>query len=131
MRSLAREAVFKYTFSKLFNLNDEGLFDVLCKDLSNEDKEFATKLLNGIDNSLDKFNNALESLSKGYSLNRIFNTDKCALLVGFSELNVEPETPVAIVIDETVKLAAKYSTEKSTDFVNGVLAQYVKTYINK
>ena len=29
-------------------------------------------------------------------------------------------------IDEAVKLAAKFSTEKSTDFVNGILARYAK-----
>ena len=131
MRSLAREVVFKYTFSKLFNQNDEGLFGVLCKELSDEDTQFATNLLNGIEQNIDEFNNTIESLSQGYSLNRIFNADKCAILVGLSELSVEPETPVAIVIDEAVKLASKFSTEKSTDFDNGILAQYVKSYLNK
>ena len=43
MRSLAREAVFKYLFSRLFNPSDEGLFAVLCKDLSQENKEFANE----------------------------------------------------------------------------------------
>ncbi len=126
MRSLARETVFKYLFSRLFNQDDEGLFEVLCKDLSDEDKAFSTKLLKAVEDSYDEFGREIENLSIGYKLNRIFNADKCALLIGMAELNVEPQTPVAIVIDEAVKISAKYSTEKSTDFVNGILAQYAK-----
>jgi hypothetical protein len=45
MRSLARESVFKYLFSQLFNPNDEGLFTVLCKELNEDDKAFAKNLL--------------------------------------------------------------------------------------
>jgi len=43
-----------------------------------------------------------------------------------AELNRFKETPVAVVINETVNLVAKYSTENSTDFVNGILAEYVR-----
>ena len=38
------------------------------------------------------------------------------------ELRAHPETPVAVVINEAVELAKKYSTEDSGRFVNGVLA---------
>ena len=54
MRSLSREIVFKYIFSKLFNQNDEGLFDVLCKELNDEDKSFAKDLLNAIETNEKK-----------------------------------------------------------------------------
>ena len=45
-------------------------------------------------------------------------------MIGMAELDNFPNTPVAVVIDEAVNLAGKYSTENSTDFVNGILAQY-------
>ena len=48
MRSLAREAVFKFLFSQLFNPDDEGLFTVLCKDLNENDCDFAKKLLDSV-----------------------------------------------------------------------------------
>ena len=72
------------------------------------------------------FLDKISQLSVGYKLNRIFATDKCALLIGMAELDGYPQTPVAVVIDESVKLAARYSTEKSTDFVNGILAEYAR-----
>lgn len=124
MRSLAREIVFKYIFSTLFVNDDNGLYDVLSLELNSNDKIFANKILNTIIENKDNYLNELEKLSIGYNLDRLYNTDKCALLVGMAELNAFPETDLPIVIDEAVKLCAKYSTEKSTDFVNGILAKY-------
>ena len=126
MRSRARETVFKYIFSRLFNSDDEGLFDVLSSALNQDDKIFATILLGYIDKNIESYFNAIENLSVGYKLNRILNADKCAILIGMAEFDSFKETPVAVVIDEAVKLAAKYSTENSTDFVNGILAEYVR-----
>ena len=126
MRRLAREAVFKYIYSRLFNQGDEGLFDVLCKDLNVDDKKFAKNLLETIDNNQEKYLNKLEQLAIGYKLNRIFTVDKCVLMLGMAELEIYPETDLPIVIDETVSLSAKYSTENSASFVNGILAEYAK-----
>ena len=126
MRSLARECVFKYLYSKLFNPNDEGLFDVLIKELSNDDKTFANDLLNFVVANEEKYLSEIESLSLGFKLNRIFNVDKCAMLIGMAEFDNYKNTPIPVIIDEAVKLSAKYSTDKSTDFVNGILGEYVK-----
>lgn len=125
MRSYARECVYKYLFSKLFNDN-EGLFDVLTKDLSDNDKSFAIKLLNSVTQNEEKYLENICSLAQGYKLERVFNADKCALLIGMAELDNFTETPTPVIIDEAVKLVSIFSTEKSTDFVNGILAQYAK-----
>ncbi len=127
MRSLAREKVFEYIFSRLFNQSDEGLFAVLKKDLkSDDDKEFADKLLNAVISGETRYYDALKTLSANFKPERIFAADKCAIFIGMAELDGFSETPTAVVIDEAVKLAAKYSTENSTDFVNGILAEYAK-----
>ena len=126
MRSLARETVFQYFFSRLFNQSDEGLFDVLAKNLSEDDKNFAEKLLKAIMDNQAKYEKEINKLSVNFRLDRIFAADKCAVLIGMAELDAFPETPKAVIIDEAVKLSAKFSTEKSTDYVNGILAQYAK-----
>lgn len=125
MRSLARESVFKYIFSRLFNPSDEGLFAVLCKELNEEDKKFATELLSAIDNNEEKYLNNIETLSNGYTINRMHRADKCALLIGMAELD-NFDTPPFVAIDEAVNLVAKFSTESSTNFVNGILAECIK-----
>ena len=126
MRTLAREIVFKYVFSTLFIDSDKELFDVLKSELNDNDKIFASKLLESIETNKDRFLTELECIAVGYKVNRLYNTDKCALLVGMAELVSFPETDLPIIIDEAVKLCAKYSTERSTDFVNGILAKFAK-----
>ena len=130
MRRQAREAVFKFIFSKLFNSNDEGLFNVVIKDLNDDDKKFATTLLSAVEKDMEKNLSVISDLAIGYKLDRLFNADKCALLIGIAELDNFKETPIPVVIDEAVSLSAKYSTEKSTDFVNGILSNYVRGKIN-
>ena len=126
MRSLARETVFQYLFSRLFNQSDEGLFDVLAKDLDKDDKKFASAILDKAIENEDVYSNELRDLSENFKFERIFAADKCAVFIGMAELDAFKDTPTAVVIDEAVKLSAKYSTEKSTDFVNGILAEYAK-----
>lgn len=126
MRSLARETVFQYLFSRLFNQSDEGLFDVLADKLNDDDKNFAKKILDAVINNQEKYESALNEISRNFRFDRIFAADKCAVLIGMAELDAFSETPKAVIIDEAVKLSAKFSTEKSTGFVNGILAQYAK-----
>ncbi len=126
MRRHAREAVFKYIYSRLFNSTDEGLFDVLIKEFNEDDKSFAKSLLEAVEKDEEKNLQVISSLAIGYKLNRLINVDKCALLIGLAELDNFPGTDVPIVIDEAVGISARFSTEKSTDFVNGILSEYVR-----
>lgn len=126
MRSLAREVVFQYIFSRLFNQGDEGLFDVLAKDLSKDDKLFAEQLLNAVTENATRFDEQLKSLSENFKLERMHAADRCAIYIGMAELDFFKDVPTAVAIDEAVKLSAKFSTEKSTDYVNGILAEYSK-----
>ena len=126
MRTYARECVFKYLFARLFNPSDEGLFAVLCKDLDEKDSLFANQLLSAIDKGQEKYLEKIEELSIGFHLDRLHRADKCAIMLGMAELDNFKETPVAVIIDEAVNIVAKYSTESSTSFVNGILAEYAK-----
>ena len=126
MRRQSREAVLKYTYSKLFNANDEGLFDVLLNELNEDDKNFARQLLSYVESGWDKYVEIIDRLSQGYQLDRIILIDKCALVMGMAELDNFENTPLPVIIDETVTITAKYSTERSSDFVNGILSTYNK-----
>lgn len=128
MRSQAREIVYKYLFSQLFNPGDEELFTVLAKNegLNDDDYIFAKDLLDLCQTEKEKYFDKINQLAIGYNLNRIYAGDKCSILIGMVELDNYPNTPKIVIIDEAVKLSAKYSTEKSTDFVNGILAEYAK-----
>ena len=103
MRSLAREAVFKFLFSQLFNQDDEGLFTVLCKELNDSDKSFAEQLLLAVDKDKELYLNKIEKLAIGYKLNRLYNVDKCALMLGMAELDTFVDTPKHTINKNTIK----------------------------
>lgn len=128
MRSAARETVFKFLYSQLFNQTDGELFAHLKKEigLNQTDCKFADELLSFIEKDKEYFLEFIQKNSLGFKINRIFSTDKCSLLIGMAEMKNYPQTDLPIIIDEAVKLASKFSTEKSTDFVNGILAKYAK-----
>ena len=126
MRSSAREAVFTYIFSRLFNQSDEGLFDVLCKNLNEDDGAFARNLLRAVTDGEEKYSEQINGLSVNFKPERIHLADRCAIALGMAELDAFADTPTAVIIDEAVKLAVKFSTENSADFVNGILAKYAE-----
>lgn len=63
----------------------------------------------------------LAPLLEGWTIERLPTIDRLLLEMGTFELRHRPQTPRAVVINEAVELAKKFSTEDSNRFVNGVL----------
>jgi N utilization substance protein B len=61
-------------------------------------------------------------LLDGWTLDRLPTIDRIVLRMSLFEL-IHIGTPAAVVINEAVELAKKFSTEDSGRFVNGVLAK--------
>lgn len=127
MRKDARDSVFKLLFSNLFN--DE--FDNALKleiynenKLSKDDIEFAEQLLSLIKENYEQLLYDIEDISNGYKIDRIYPTDKIALIISFCEMKYISSIPHVVSINEGLELVRKYSTEESPNFVNGILAEY-------
>jgi N utilization substance protein B len=99
-------------------------------EVNDDDKKFASDLMQTILTNEQSYLDKLQQLSNGYDVGRIYRVDKCALVIAMAEFDCCPQTPVAVIVDEYVNLVAKYSTENSTNFVNGILAEYVKEKTN-
>ena len=65
-------------------------------------------------------------LLQGWTIERLPLVDRLILRMALYELKRRSDTPHAVVINEAVELAKKYSTEDSGRFVNGVLANASK-----
>ena len=129
MRKDAREAVFVLLYRDCFlTEKDDDFISRIYKEfsLNDLDKDFATNLYACIKENEDKLCDLISQLSQSFLLNRIFLTDKCALLIGLCELTFSNDVPKIVAIDEAVNLSKKYSGEKSHSFVNGILAEYKK-----
>jgi N utilization substance protein B len=75
----------------------------------------------------EELDDAIGTASTRWRVERMPAVDRVVLRIALHELRTRPDTPVAVVISEAVGLAARYSTERSSRFVNGVLAALAAT----
>jgi len=65
-----------------------------------------------------------------WQFKRLAPVDKSILRLAVYQLKFCPDIPPKVVINEAIELAKKYSAEKSSAFVNGVLDAVLKKYVN-
>ncbi len=126
MRSFAREIAFKLIFERLFVKNnytfDEEFFASLKKE---EDKDFAKNIVIKFENNREFLMTLISNNLIGYEIDRVYKTDLALMLEALTEVYYL-QTPTQIAINEVLNLAKKYSTEKSSRFINGVLSSIIK-----
>lgn len=128
MRRDAREAVYKILYADLFYENDDEFEKETMEEssLSKDDEAFANALLSAIKEHKSELEEIIGKHARGYSFERIFSTDKCALYIAVAEIKYFDDIPTVVSIDEALSLVRKYSTEESLNFVNGILASVKK-----
>jgi N utilization substance protein B len=87
-----------------------------------EPDEMTTTLIRGVAELRDRLDEAIAARASGWTLERMPVLDLSVLRIGAFELAQRPDVPVAVVIDEAVELAKRFSTDASGRFVNGVLS---------
>ena len=66
-----------------------------------------------------------------WRLSRISQVDKSILRLAVYQLKFCPDIPPRVVINEAIELAKKFSTDKSGQFVNGVLDAVLKKIVSR
>ena len=84
---------------------------------------FAADLVRGVGDTVADLDERIGAVSRGWTVARMPALDRALLRVGCYELLHEPETPTAVIINEAVELASRFSTDDSGRFVNGVLSR--------
>jgi N utilization substance protein B len=85
-------------------------------------EELTRSLLIGVEDSRERIDAVITAHARDWPLERMPAIDRAVLRLGVHELLSRPEVPVAVVIDEAVEIAKRFSTDDSGRFVNGVLA---------
>ena len=88
-----------------------------------EPDDFAAALVRAVDEHRERIDALLSRFSKGWTLSRMPALDRAALRMGTAELLTRADVPTAVVLNETVDLAKRFSTDDSSRFVNGLLAK--------
>ena len=84
---------------------------------------YTAELVCGVSAHLDDIDAELARVSQRWEVARMPALDRAVLRMGTFELRHQPEVPVAVVINEAVELAKRFSTDDSARFVNGVLSR--------
>jgi N utilization substance protein B len=111
------------------------LYEAEAKDLSPrelmaslpvEPVPYTIVLLEGVDDNGEEVDGYIRRFARGWALERMPALDRALLRLGVYELVHCPSVPTGAVLSEAVELAGQYSTDESSRFVNGVLAQIAR-----
>ncbi len=92
-----------------------------AKKLDAEVERFARALFDGAVGEIAVLDRMVSEHAEHWRLDRMAAVDRNVLRVAIFELLHHPETPPAVVINEALELARRFSGEHSVEFVNGVL----------
>lgn len=132
-RKIARESAYKLIFEYLFlKKANQRTFEILSSiELADVDRKYMLQVYTGVIKNYDNLIAIIDELSEGFSLDRIFKPDLAALLLAVYEMNYMKDIPLSVSIAEAVELVKRYSTDKSNQYVNGVLSSVYKKLSNK
>ena len=82
----------------------------------------ATRLVEGVQDRRTEIDELLATHARGWTLERMPVIDRTVLEIATYELLARPEVHTAVVIDDAVSLAKRFSTDDSGRFVNGMLS---------
>jgi len=124
-RSKAREIALQVLFAIETSQTDPqeviSIFWQERKNTLSEIKEFADFLIRGVLEKLVEIDALISSHVTNWNFSRIAMVDRNILRLATFELMEMKNTPEAVVINEAVELAKRYSTQDSSKFVNGIL----------
>lgn len=122
-RRFAREVALQTLYSvEVGHQEPDAALEAALPGGSSEDRTFVRDLVLGTLEHAAASDAVIAPLLQGWTLERLPTLDRIVLRMSVYELQHRRETPKAVVINEAVELAKKFSTEDSGRFVNGVLA---------
>ena len=128
-RRKLREEAFKIIFSMEFLEVDDDKVDIYCNinGIGNhEDIDYLKNIVDIYNNNNKYLENIIKDNKKEtWEYGRI---DKSSIaLIKLAIIEIENlNMPYKIVINECINICKKYSEEKNTKFINGILANYIK-----
>ena len=89
--------------------------------LDEKQKKFALTLARKIEENSEIFNDHIKPVLKNWDFKRVSRIDRIILWIALAEMSYMPDIPISVSMNEAIELAKKFSSEKSSSFVNGVL----------
>ena len=100
-----------------------GVMDSVLNDLkeNREEYDFAKQLVMGVVTHQSEIEMLIKAKVDHWEFDRIAVIDRMLLRMGICELLYFEDIPPKVTINESIEIAKAFSTEKSGQFINGVL----------
>lgn len=127
-----KEQVFKLLFRAEFNTREELLeqlpfyFEAGDMTVSEEDRGKIEERLVAILDHMPEIDEQIASKLQNWKPERIGKVELAVIRMTAYELQTDTRAPVGLVINDAVELAKKFGQEGAGQFVNGVLASFVR-----
>lgn len=124
-RQKAREIAFQLIFEFTFNMEENKLdFEEQTAGLTADELSYVSEVYYGVISHYDELVKKISENCQNFAFDRLFKVDFALLLLALYEITYMKDIPYKVSIDEALNLAEKYSSEKSTKFINGVLSKF-------
>ena len=124
-RRQAREQVMKALYARELagGKPDHFIYTLIEPELEGDasNLEFATKLFERTVDRQKEADRIISAHAENWDLDRIAAVDRSLLRMATCELLTFEEVPPKVTIDEAIEIAKRYSTDKSSNFINGIL----------
>ena len=130
-RRKARELALQMLFQHDMSGNEPDMIIATFEDLQKSKpntREFAVKILRGTVDHLSEIDDMIQAQAENWRLSRMAVVDRNIIRMSVYEFLHESDTPKLVIIDEAIEIAKKYGTQKSSQFINGILDGILKRY---
>ena len=120
-RELALQMLFQWDMCRDSFAAVQNTFWSLNAGVDEEVICFANRLAEGTIENVEQIDVLLARHAEHWRVARMAAVDRNVLRLGTYELLIETTTPQAVVINEALEIARKFSTPESIQFINGIL----------
>ncbi|MEK6372924.1 MAG: transcription antitermination factor NusB [Acidobacteriota bacterium] len=126
-RELALQMLYQHDLSGNSPDAIVDTFEDLQKSKPNT-REFATRIFRGTLDHLGQIDEMITAQADNWRLTRMAVVDRNIIRMSVYEFMHENDTPKLVIIDEAIEIAKKFGTQKSSQFINGILDGILKRY---
>ena len=126
-RELALQMLFQYDLSG----NDPEAIILTFDDLQKAKpaiRDFAIRVFLGTIQHMEELDELIVKQADNWRLSRMAVVDRNIIRMSVYEFLHETDTPKLVIIDEAIEIAKKFGTQKSGQFINGILDGILKRY---
>ncbi|MCH7779735.1 MAG: transcription antitermination factor NusB [Acidobacteria bacterium] len=123
-RRRARECALQMLFQiDLIGVEPAEVYAQFWDEHDTEDdvRAFSQELVDGVCTAREQLDARITKIAERWRIERMAVVDRNVLRMALYEMNRQPQTPIAVVIDEAIEVARRFGSEESAKFVNGVL----------